>query len=211
MMRALVMEFAGDKKVLDINNEYLFGKSILVSPVTEPLYTVNKKEGSTSDFSVVKNSKTYLPAGTEWFDFWSGKKFTGGQEVERPTPMDIMPLYIKAGSILPLGPQVQYANQKQDPTEIRIYPGDNGEFTLYDDEKDNYNYEKGQFATIDLKWDDAAKTLTISDRKGEFPRMFKNRIFNVAVVSEKAGVGLNPAEKMKSVKYSGKKLILQLK
>jgi alpha-D-xyloside xylohydrolase len=211
MMRALMMDFASDKKVLDINNEYMFGKSILVSPVTEPLYTVNKKEGSTSDFSVVKNSKTYLPAGAEWYDFWSGKKFTGGQEVERPAPMDIMPLYIKAGSVLPLGPQVQYANQKQDPTEIRIYPGANGEFTLYDDEKDNYNYEKGQYATIDLKWDDAAKTLIISDQQGEFPGMLKNRIFNVVVVSEKAGVGLNPAEKMKPVKYSGKKLILQLK
>jgi len=211
MMRALVMDFASDKKVFDINNEYLFGKSILVSPVTEPLYTVNKKEGSTSDFSVVKNSKTYLPAGTEWYDFWSGVKRQGGQEVERPTPMDIIPLYIKAGTILPLGPQVQYANQKQDPTEIRIYPGANGEFILYDDEKDNYNYEKGQYATIDLKWDDAAKTLTISDRKGEFSGMLKNRIFNVVVVSEKVGVGLNPAEKMKSVKYSGKKLIIQLK
>lgn len=211
MMRALMMDFANDKKVLNINNEYMFGQSILVSPVTEPLYTVNKKDGSTSDFSVVKNSKTYLPAGAEWYDFWSGKKFDGGQDVERPTPMDIMPLYIKAGSILPLGPHVLYANQKQDPTEIRIYSGANGEFTLYDDEKDNYNYEKGQYATIDLKWDDAAKTLTFFDRKGEFSGMLKKRIFNIVVVNEKAGVGMNPAEKAKMVKYSGKKLVLKLK
>lgn len=211
MMRALMMDFASDKKVLDINDEYLFGKSILVSPVTEPLYTVNKKEGSTSDFSVVKSSKTYLPAGTDWYDFWSGVKLQGGQEVERPTPMDIMPLYVKAGSIIPMGPTVQYANEKQDPTEIRIYPGANGTFVLYDDEKDNYNYEKGQYATIDLKWDDATKTLTISDRKGDFPGMLKNRKFEVVLVNEKSGTGTEATLAPKTIKYSGKTIVIKLK
>ena len=211
MMRALMMDFASDKKVLDINNEFMFGKSILVNPVTDPQYTVNKKEGATSDFSKVKNSKTYLPAGTCWYDFWTGQKLQGGQEVERPTPMDIMPLYIKAGSILPLGPFVQYANEKQDPTEIRIYPGADGEYMLYDDEKDNYNYEKGQYATIGLKWDDKAKTLTISDRKGEFPGMLENRNFEIVLVNEKNGVGLVSSGKLKSIKYSGKQLKIILK
>lgn len=211
MMRALMMDFASDKKVLDINNEYMFGKSILVSPVTEPLYTENKKEGSTSDFSKVKSSKTYLPEGAEWYDFWSGVKLQGGQEVERPTPIDIMPLYVKAGSIIPMGPTVQYAAEKQDPIEIRIYPGANGTFVLYDDEKDNYNYEKGMYATIDLKWDDATKTLTIGDRKGKFPGMLKNRKFEVVVVNEKSGTGTEISKTVKTINYSGKVIVVKFK
>ena len=206
-----MMDFASDKKVLDINNEYMFGKSILVSPVAEPLYTVNKKEGSTSDFGVVKSSKTYLPEGAEWYDFWSGEKLKGGQEVERPTPMDIMPLYIKAGSIIPMGPTVQYASEKQDPTEIRIYPGADGKLVLYDDEKDNYNYEKGKYATIDLKWDDAAKTLTIGDRKGDFPGMLKNRKFEVVLVKENSGTGLEVSKTLKAINYSGKEKVVKFK
>jgi len=210
MMRALMMDFASDKKVLDINNEYMFGKSILVSPVTEPLYTVNKKEGSTSDFGVVKSSKTYLPEGAEWYDFWSGVKLKGGQEVERPTPMDIMPLYIKAGSIIPMGPTVQYASEKQDPTEIRIYLGADGTFILYDDEKDNYNYEKGKYATIDLKWDDATKTLTIGDRKGSFNGMLGNRTFNIFIVSDQNGGASTAIKFTKTIKYDGKAKSIKL-
>lgn len=210
IMRALMMDFASDKKVLDINNEYMFGKSILVSPVTEPLYTVNKKEGSTSDFGVVKSSKTYLPEGAEWYDFWSGVKLKGGQEVERLTPMDIMPLYIKAGSIIPMGPTVQYANEKQDPTEIRIYPGADGTFILYDDEKDNYNYEKGKYATIDLKWDDATKTLTIGDRKGSFNGMLSSRTFNIIVVSDQNGGASTAVKFTKTIKYNGKAKSIKL-
>ena len=210
MMRALMMDFASDKKVLDINNEYMFGKSILVNPVTEPLYTVNKREGSSGDFSVVKNSKTYLPEGAEWYDFWSGKKFTGGQEVERPTPMDIMPLYIKAGSIIPMGPTVQYASEKQDPTEIRIYPGANGTFVLYDDEKDNYNYEKGMYATIELNWDDASKTLTIGNREGSFNGMLNSRTFNIIVVSDQNGGASAAVKYTKTIKYNGKAKSIEL-
>ena len=210
MMRALMMDFASDRNVLDINDEYMFGKSILVSPVTEPLYTENKKEGSTSDFTVVKSSKTYLPAGSDWYDFWSGEKLQGGQEVERPTPMDIMPLYIKAGAIIPMGPTVQYATEKQDPTEIRIYPGADGTFVLYDDEKDNYNYEKGMYATIEFNWDNASETLTIDDRKGEFPGMMKNRSFEIVLVKKNSGVGLEVSSTSKAVKYSGKKIVVRL-
>ena len=210
MMRALMMDFASDKKVLDINNEYMFGKSILVNPVTEPLYTVNKREGSTGDFSVVKNSKTYLPEGAEWYDFWSGKKFTGGQEVERTTPMDIMPLYIKAGSIIPMGPMVQYASEKQDPTEILIYPGANGTFVLYDDEKDNYNYEKGMYATIELNWDDASKTLTIGNREGSFNGMLNSRTFNIIVVSDQNGGASAAVKFTKTIKHNGEAKSIKL-
>ena len=210
MMRALMMDFTSDKKVLDINNEYMFGKSILVNPVTEPLYTVNKRDGSTGDFSVVKNSKTYLPAGSEWYDFWSGKRLDGGQEVERPTPMDIMPLYIKAGSIIPMGPMVQYASEKQYPTEIRIYPGANGTFVLYDDEKDNYNYEKGMYATIELNWDDASKTLTIGNREGSFNGMLNSRTFNIIVVSDQNGGASAAVKFTKTIKYNGESKSIKL-
>jgi alpha-D-xyloside xylohydrolase len=106
---------------------------------------------------------------------------------------------------------VQYANQKQDTTEIRVYPGADGEYTLYDDEKDNYNYEKGQYATIGLKWDDKAKTLTISDRKGEFPGMLEKRNFEIVLVNEKNGAGLVSSGKLKSIKYSGKQMKIILK
>src|SRR5690606_11466764 len=106
-------------------------------------------------------------------DFWNGEKLKGGQTVTRETPVDIMPLYIKVGTILPLGPKVQYANEKIDPTEIRIYTGANGKFTLYDDEKDNYNYEKGNYATVEFSWNDNDRELTIEKRKGTFEGMLK--------------------------------------
>jgi alpha-D-xyloside xylohydrolase len=125
--------------------------------------------------------------------------------------MDIMPLYIKAGSIIPMGPTVQYASEKQDPTEIRIYPGANGTFVLYDDEKDNYNYEKGMYATIEFNWNDASKTLTIGDRKGSFNGMLNSRTFNIVVVGEQIGTGVNAVGKyVKTVKYDGKAKSIKL-
>ena len=122
------------------------------------------------DFSTIKSKETYLPAGNDWFDFWTGEKLAGGNKVTKQTPLDIIPLYVKAGSIIPVGPNVQYAEEKKwDDLEIRIYPGANGKFVLYEDENDNYNYEKGVYSTISFNWDDKKKTLTISDRNGSFP------------------------------------------
>ena len=145
-------------KALDINDEYMFGKSILVCPVTKPMYSKDTEE----DFSTIKSRELYLPKGTDWFDFWTGEKLTGGQTVDKETPLDIIPLYVKAGSILPVGPKVQYATEKKwDNLEIRVYEGANGEFTLYEDENDNYNYEKGLYSTITFTWNDAKKVLTI--------------------------------------------------
>jgi alpha-D-xyloside xylohydrolase len=208
MMRALVMDFAGDKQALDINNEYMFGKSILVCPVTTPLYNKDGKE----DFSTVKTKEVYLPKGADWFDFWTGEKLIGGQKVNKEVPLDIMPLYIKAGSILPIGPKVQYASEKKwDNLEIRIYEGANGEFTLYEDENDNYNYEKGIYSTITFTWNDAKKTLTISDRKGSFPGMLAERKFNIVKVTKEKGAsneqGLNA---VKSIAYNGSKTTIKL-
>jgi len=196
MMRALAMDFGGDKRVWNIDNEYLFGKSFLVCPVTES----------------VKTQTIYLPEGADWTDFWTGEKVIGGEELTREAPMDIMPLYVKAGSILPMGPFMQYANEKKPAElEIRIYEGADGVFTLYEDENDNYNYEKGAFATISLKWDDRSKELVIGERKGSFPGMLQSRAFNIVLVNKNKGVGIDKASKFdKVVKYAGKAVTVKM-
>lgn len=208
MMRALVMDFADDKKALDINDEYMFGKSILVCPVTNTMYSNENKE----DFSIIKSKELYLPAGTDWFDFWTGEKHTGGNIETKETPLDIMPLYVRAGSILPIGPRVQFATEKKwDILEIRIYPGANGEFTLYEDENDNYNYEKGMYSTINFTWNDAKNTLTINDRNGSFSGIIGERKFNIIRVAPNNGLGIAPLEKSdKEVNYTGKKVVIKL-
>jgi alpha-D-xyloside xylohydrolase len=215
MMRALVMDFPNDKQALDINDEFMFGKSMLVSPVTKSMYSKIQLQGKDSikveDFSVIKTKDVYLPKGSDWYDFWTGEKFTGGQIQKKETPLEIIPLYVKAGSVLPIGPKVQYATEKKwDNLEIRIYEGANGAFTLYEDENDNYNYEKGMYATITFNWNDAKKTLTISDRKGSFPGMLAERKFKVVVVGKNQGVGDNTTDKFdKVIAYSGKKVVLK--
>ena len=126
--------------------------------------------------------------------------------IQAITPLDRLPVYVRAGSILPLGPDEQWSTEKPaDPIELRIYPGEDGNFTLYEDENDNYNYEKGEYATIPLRWDDQTHTLTIGDRQGQFPGMMENRTFQVVFVRENHGVGVNPADETDQVvQYSGK-------
>ncbi len=221
MMRALVMDFK-DKNVVNMNNEYMFGKSILVAPVVKAQYTPetvlranaetgwDKKEasreakGQSVNFAEAKSTKVYLPAGTAWYDFWTNAKIDGGQEIANATTFDEIPLYVKAGSIIPFGPQVQYATEKKwDDLEIRIYPGANGDFTLYEDENDNYNYEKGAYSTISFNWNDKSKTLIIAARKGSFQGMLATRKFHVVVVSD--GRKLD-----KTVTYNGQKITIKL-
>lgn len=208
MMRALMMDFPNDKQALDINDQYMFGKSLLVCPVTRPMYSNDTKE----DFSTVKTRELYLPRGTDWYDFWTGDKLTGGQTVNKESPIDIIPLYVKAGTILPVGPKVQYATEKKwDNLEIRVYEGANGEFTLYEDENDNYNYEKGLYSTITFNWNDAKKELTINDRKGSFPGMITDRKFNIVHVTKNKGTGTDAVEKFDNVvTYNGKKAVIKL-
>jgi alpha-D-xyloside xylohydrolase len=206
MMRALVMDFPNDKKALNIDDQYMFGKSILVCPVTERMYNENGQ----ADFSTVEERELYLPAGTRWIDFWTGEMLEGGQIITRETPLDIMPLYVKAGSIIPIGPDVQYAEEKPwDNLEIRIYEGADGEFTLYEDENDNYNYEQGVYSTIRFSWDDSRKTLTISDRKGSFPGMLAERKFNVIVKPDKTDK-VNAEKYDKTIIYKGKRVNVKL-
>lgn len=214
MMRALMMDFASDKKVLDINDQFMFGKSILVSPVTKPMYIKAAQNAGTpsEDFSIVKNKEVYLPQGTSWYDFWTGEKVQGGRNVIKETPIGIIPLYIRSGSVVPFGPQVQYAEEKKwDNLEIRVYPGANGSFTLYEDENDNYNYEKGMYSTITFEWDDAKRTLSINGRKGSFPGMLKNRKFSIVIVGQEKGSGEKPVTAFdKVVSYSGKNVSVKL-
>ncbi|MGB4445464.1 MAG: DUF5110 domain-containing protein, partial [Dysgonamonadaceae bacterium] len=177
---------------------------ILVCPVTEAMYSKNLKE----DFSIIKSRKLYLPAGTLWYDFWTGEKYNGGQYIEKEAPIDIIPLYVKAGSIVPFGPKVQYAAEKKwDNLEIRIYEGADGEFTLYEDENDNYNYEKGMYSTIEFKWIDAKRTLKIGERKGKFNGMLNNRNFQIVIVTMDHGIGTETTKHIeRTVKYTGKEM-----
>jgi len=217
MMRALVMDFSNDKKALDINDQFMFGRSLLVAPVTERQYAkatgVNGKDTIyTPDYSVTRSKQVYLPAGTAWIDFWTGTQHPGGQTIAKETPLNIVPLYVKAGSILPMGPEVQYATEKKwDDLELRIYPGADGEFVLYEDENDNYNYERGQYSEIRFSWNDKKKQLTIADRSGQFPGMLEKRSFRIVIVNEKQGAGDQPADRdARKVEYEGKKLVIGL-
>ncbi len=198
-MRPLFADFAADKNVWTMTDEYMFGRAILAAPIVEAQYTAEKivvedamsgwdrKEVKDSgvgavDFTEQKHVSKYLPKGAKWYDFWTNQVFKGGQTVTIETSLDRFPMFVRAGSILPLGPEMQYVTEKKwDNLELRVYPGADGCFTLYEDEGDNYNYEKGVYSTITFTWDDSAKTLTVGERKGEYPGMLKNRRFTVVL------------------------------
>ncbi len=198
IMRALAFDFRTDAAINNIQDQYMFGPAFLVNPVTQQLCTLDSKE------PVEKVRAVYLPKSTTWYDFWTGQKFEGGQTIKSPAPIEIMPLYVRAGSIVPMGPFLQYATEKPaDPIELRIYPGTDGKFELYEDENDNYNYEKGKFSVIPISWNDKEKTMTIGERKGEFNGMLKERIFNIVIVSQTNGIGIDISKSFKTIKYSG--------
>lgn len=201
IMRALPFDFGNDSATYNINNQYMFGPSILVNPVVEPLYyRPNNVKMNSNDFT----RNVYLPKGTKWIDFWTGKPYDGGQNVKADASFETMPLFVRAGSIIPMGPFIQYSTEKTDPLEIRIYEGADGEFTLYEDENDTYNYEKGAYSTITFKWDDKAKTLIIDKRKGSFNGMIKDRTFNIVLVDKTKGTGITSTSKFdKTIKYQG--------
>ena len=199
-LRPLFSDFANDRRVWDTTDEFMFGRSILAAPVVEAQYTAeavvkedamsgwDKKEAHDSgnlakvDFKAQKTATKYLPSGAEWYDFWTGKRFKGGQKVTLQTQLDRVPMFVRAGSILPLGPEMQYTGEKSwDNLEIRIYPGADGTFVLYEDEGDNYNYEKGVFATIAFQWNNKSQTLTIGNRQGTYPGMLESRHFTVVL------------------------------
>jgi alpha-D-xyloside xylohydrolase len=202
VMRMLSMDFPQDKKVHDMGSQYMYGKSFLVVPVTQSFYVKEEKANSTTDFSNTQIYPVYLPQGADWYDFWTNEKLQGGQEIQRETPIDMMPLYVKAGSIVPMGPVVQYATEKNwENLELKIYPGANAEFILYEDENNNYNYEKGMYSTIKILWDNSSKKMTIENRQGEFPGMLKERTFTVSLIG---------SEKSEKIGYKGKAVTINL-
>jgi alpha-D-xyloside xylohydrolase len=194
-MRPLVMDFRNDIWAANIGDQFMFGPALLVNPVTE---------------SGASSRHLYLPQ-TRWYDFWTGATSEGGRAIDAPVTLDRTPLYVRAGSILLLGPDVEYATEKPaDPIEVRIYPGADGDFTLYEDENDNYNYEKGAYATIRFHWNDAQHTLTIGDRKGEFPGMLTKREFRLTVVGKDHGVGIGPeAKPERIIRYAGAQIAVR--
>ncbi len=191
-MRPLIMDFREDSRAQNTGDQFMFGPAFLVNPVTDAAATT---------------WQVYLPAA-KWYDFWTGSAVEGRRTINAIAPLDRLPLFVRAGSILPLGPDQEWATEKSaDPIELRVYRGATGDFTLYEDENDNYNYEKGAYATIPLHWDDAASTLTIGDRNGQFPGMLEKRAFRVIFVSENHGVGVSPSDEAdKVVEYSGKQI-----
>lgn len=225
-MRPLMMDFPADKNGWDRGDQFLFGNALLVAPVLEAQYTSEKvssadentgwdckenanadEASATVDFTRQQAADVYLPAGTDWVDFWTAERFKGGKSIKKTVNLKTIPLYVKAGGIIPIGPNVQYATEKKwDNLEIRVYPGANGSFTLYEDEFDNYNYEKGAYSTISFNWNDKTRTLTIGDRQGEYPGMLANRKFNICLMTPNAASGMSP----KTVAYDGKSVSVKL-
>ena len=183
-MRALVMDFKNDRKVWDMTDEFMFGRSLLVAPVTHALYTDEERRWSTDvpDWSAARQTDVYLPSGARWYDYYTNTLYNGGRNVTVDASIDHCPLFVRAGSILPIGPDVQYVAEKPwDSLEIRVYAGADGKFTLYEDEGDNYNYEKGMYSTIGFSL--KGSKLTIGTRQGEYPGMLKTRRFNITYIN----------------------------
>jgi alpha-D-xyloside xylohydrolase len=219
-LRPLFSDFAQDRKVWDIADEFMFGRSILACPILDPQYTEEKivrtdamtgwdrKEtsGQKSEVGDInwtesKTATKYLPKGAVWYDFWTGKTYKGGKVITLETSLDRVPMFVRAGSILPLGPEMQYVGEKAwDNLEIRVYPGANGSFTLYEDEGDNYNYEKGYYATITFTWNDKARQLTIGTRQGGYKGMILDRQFTIVL----------PDGTSRTVSHNGNEQIVQL-
>ncbi len=175
LIRALPLEFSSDPGARRVSDQFMFGPALLISPVT--------KEGAT-------RRALYLPASNNWIDFWTGKRVSGGQSIITKAPLDKIPIFAKAGSIIPFGPLAESSSAKPDPIDLRIYPGANVDFTLYEDEGDNYDYEHGAYSEIPIHWDDNANRLTIGNRRGSFPGMIKRRTFRVVIVRDGHGAGI---------------------
>jgi alpha-D-xyloside xylohydrolase len=174
MTRALWYDFPGDANVINIANQYMFGPALLINTV-----------GTTGATS----RNVYLPAGT-WYNFWTGTPTTstGATVTGVSAPLSIIPVFAKAGAIIPMGPKIQYATQSVDPIELRVYPGADGNFTFYEDENDNYNYQSGSYATIPISYNNTTGKVIIGARNGSFPGMLKTRTFNVVFVTAGHGI-----------------------
>ena len=199
-IRPVAFAFPDDPRTHDLKSQMMFGDGIMVSPVIAPMYYAAK---SVPIGGAARNREVYLPKGT-WIDFWTGEKLSGGRTVTVDAPLSRIPLHVRAGSILPLGPAVQYASEQPDaPIELRIYPGADGDYTYYEDAGEGWGYERGDYALIRMRWNDAAGKFTIGRRQGSFPGMKARRLFKVVVVGPDAGRGAEQAGKAIDVVYDG--------
>lgn len=180
ILRLLAFDFINDEKVYDIDDQFMFGSGLMICPVTTPMYY--KANGKPVE-GTAKTRKVYLPAGSDWYDFWSEKRFKGGQTIEAQAPIDRLPVYIKAGSILPMSEQIQHTGQmREDWFKLVVYSGADGSFTIYQDERNGYGYEQGKFTTTELTWSDAEGKLTVGPSNGEYPGMPESVTFEQRIV-----------------------------
>ena len=212
LMRPLIMDFNGDREVEEIGNQWMFGPALMACPV---------------GYYKARNRSVYFPAQTGWYNLYTGEKVIEAEDISHLSPLtshlssrrlmvdapyEQIPVFVREGAIIPFGPEMQWSDEK--PAELinlYVYAGANGSFQLYEDEGTNYNYEKGKYATIDITYDDASKTISFSARKGQFPGMLKSRQFNVVLISKDAPQPLNldnPAGKL--VQYNGKAISINL-
>ena len=197
MMRPLVMDFRNDTTAVGRAYQYMFGKSLLVAPVTAPGVT---------------QWDVYLPGSTTWYDFWTGKRYNGGQTVQAAAPQDKIPVFVKAGAIIPMGKMMQYTAEKpMDTLELRVYTGANGQFTLYSDEGDNYNYEKGKYKEIAFTWNEGQQTLTVDKQQGTYAGALNKLVLNIVWVNESQGYGTDTAPGTKKVVYTGERMSVSRK
>ncbi len=199
--RALVMDFPADRAVWECPDEFLFGRSLLVAPVVHAQYTPEQVrfDDTPVDFAAERSTQVYLPKGCDWYDFWTGQRLKGGQTLTRATHLDTVPLYARAGAIIPLGPDVQYSGEKPwDDLEIRVFPGADGRFLLYEDEGDSYRYEQGACSGIEFTL--RGRTLGIGARNGSFPGMLQQRRFRI----------VTPDGTVREVQYDGSALTIRL-
>lgn len=210
-MRMLAFDFRTDAKALNVKDEFMFGPAFLVAPVTSPMYYGS--DGKPLPGDAPKTRSVYLPAGAEWYDFWSGRKYEGGRTVEIDAPLEKPPLFVRAGSIVPMGPFEQYVGEKSDaPWEIRVYPGRDASFKVYEDAGEGHGYLKGERAVFTISWDDGKRVLTFSKRNGAFKGMRVKRGMDIVVVGEGKGCGIEPSAKPdKKVDYAGEELKVPLK
>ena len=197
IMRPLFMDFASDSKTENISDQFMFGPAFMVCPVY--IYEA-------------RNRYVYFPAGSNWFDFYTGKYITGGQQLSVDAPYEHIPLFIREGAIIPVGPEIQYSNEKPaDKIVLYVYKGKDGSFTLYEDEDNNYNYENGKYSNISFTYSEANNTLTIGERKGEFNGMIKNRTFTIVTVSKDQPKAFTYDAQGQTVNYNGQKQTISLK
>lgn len=194
IMRHLIMDYRADSKVNNIGDQFMFGPSMMINPIAT--------QGTTS-------RTVYLPAGV-WYDFWTGVQTNGGQTITTQSPLDKLPIFVKAGSIIPMGPEIEYATQSVDPLEIRVFKGADGNFSMYEDEGDSYNYQKGKYSVIPFTYNEASKELTIGNRTGSFNNMLAERTLKIVWVDKDYGTGINiPIDFSTKVNYNGSQVVVR--